>query len=91
MFKIVALVYVMIAGQPVGEPYPFTHYATFNGYDACVAYFKTDEFANYRTGLSRFVTVAVSREQEAKAKKAEEDVPVFDTAIIAACHDDDRL
>lgn len=92
MFKIVALVYIMIAGHPVVDaPDAFTIPESFKDLETCQGFLKSPEFADRRTQLSRFITATVSRSEAAKAAEAEEEMPVFDTAITASCVDDDRI
>lgn len=42
IFKLVATVYLLMNGQPVGDPLQMVHHTTFESVEACKAYIASD-------------------------------------------------
>lgn len=88
MYMIVAVVYMIIAGQPYGEPIRVNHRDTFTSLEACQEHLKSDKFAADRQQLSSRIEASfVQMRKEADA----EDQPLPALAITASCEQDARV
>lgn len=95
-FKIVALIYIMIAGKPiVDEPFRFEHKTTFTDLDACQKYLTGQDFVMERAKLAKMVLDAVKdRDAVTDASPDPEDRPpvmIPGVAITASCEEDHSL
>jgi hypothetical protein len=94
MFKIVAMVYLIVAGQPFAEPLKVTHNKQFVGLDGekeCMAYLNSVEFAKQRGQLNLTLSQTLAEKVAEQAEKAEEDAPSTDVAITVSCEEDHSL
>lgn len=85
MFMIAATVYLILAGQPVGEPHRFNHRQSFSSLEACTDYLKSDAFGAERESLANGIRYQL------EAEKPAGDAPVPDVTITASCAPDARL
>lgn len=88
MFKIIALVYVIVAGQPImDEPAKISHRLSFNSYDQCSAFMQGEQFQIEKDALSNLFRSAL----EPKMKDDDDDPIDFAIAVTAGCEDDNTL
>ena len=87
MFYIVALVYVIVAGQPViDEPVKIPHAMVFKDLDACQAFLKSDTFAFQRAALADMLHQSINLPRE-----EDQSPPDFAVTITASCEEDHRI
>jgi hypothetical protein len=94
MFKIVALVYLIVAGQPFAEPLKVTHNKQFVGLDGekeCMAYLASDAFAKQRGQLNLALSQTLAEKVAEEAEKNKEAPPSTDVAITVSCEEDHSL
>jgi len=86
-FHIVALIYIIIAGQPiVDEPVRIPHKMVFQDLDACIAFMGSEPFSIQKAALSDMVRGSVKI-----PTAAGEDPPDFGIAITTSCEPDNTL
>ncbi len=94
MYMIVALVYVVLLGQPASEPVRFLHRDSFSGLAACQAYLVSDKFQQEEASLraqALLGAVAAQSRDNAAAGDDEKSVVVPDVSITVSCVEDNRL
>lgn len=88
MFSIVALVYIIMAGETIGEPLRMAHRGTFHGLASCQEHLTSEQFKAERAGLAAMVEDALLQ----KRKQADaEDQPLPAVTITASCEPDQRV
>lgn len=88
MFRIVALAYVMVYGQPIDEPYVLENARSFPSIEACQEHLKSNEFEAQRAVLSHMLANALRKQFNANAEDGDA-VPAV--AITASCQTDNRI
>lgn len=90
VFQIIAMVYVIVANNPAGEPIRVGHNTSFDSLAACQTYLKGDQFGDERQELAAFVK-AQAQMKLAMAGKDDDEVPEVSVAVTASCEQDNRL
>jgi len=92
MYAIAALVYVLIAGQMVGDPLLVRHKDTFLTEAKCQEFLLSKEFGEQKAVLTeRLTTRLTEMHQQAAAAGDAEGVPLPVVAITASCEADPRV
>lgn len=82
MYMAVALVYIVVAGQPIGEPSSYNSRVTFMKLAECQAYLKSEQFVVDREVLHHKVVEEMTAEEFSQSPGV---------AITASCEEDRRL
>jgi hypothetical protein len=94
MFKIVAMAYLIVAGQPFAEPLKVTLDKQFVGLDGAqerAAYLNSAEFTKQRRRLNSKLSQVLAMKVAEEAEKNREAPPSTDVAITASCEEDHSL
>jgi hypothetical protein len=92
MWMIVALVYIIVAGEPViDEPIKVNHILTFDTLDKCQAYLKGEEYGDQREELADLMRSTFVAKLEKDAGENADVAPVPGIAITASCEEDKRV
>jgi len=84
---IIATIFLIVAGQPYGEPARVPNKLHFSSIAACDAYMQTPEFSRSKAALADFArSIATER-----LRADDGSVPNFDLAITASCEEDDTI
>jgi len=87
MYHIVALVYLIVAGQSIiGEPARVSHKMVFKDIDSCQSFMKSETFEFQRAALADMMRNTVKLPVHEG-----EDTPDFAITITASCEEDTTL
>lgn len=90
-FHIVALVYFIVAGQPViDEPVRVAHKMSFKDEDACQAFLKSDTYVFQRAALTDMMRLYIPKLKDDDGRPLDEQ-PDTAVVIMASCEEDNSL
>ncbi len=87
MFMVVALISLLTAGQPLGDPIAVNSKMTFAGEDKCNAYLQSDEFQQHKLALYS----GIRRRLQSLQPSGFEAVELPEVVITASCMEDNRV
>ncbi len=85
MYMVTLLVYLLSAGQSLGEPFSMNSKVSFVGEDKCTAYLQSDEFQQHKLGLYSSIRSRLQTYQSLGVN----DLP--EVSITASCVEDNRV